>query len=120
MSTREEVIAAGRTPGASMLEYLPGTWWVLPWRRGEETEPGGMLLVGGALAADPEVLIQVQYALPPGGGRDLTEPFTRWLAELIAAELCGTVAPVERTDDEVITVNSQLDRLLVMVRDGVQ
>lgn len=116
MSTREETVAAGLTPGASMLHQLPGTWWVLPSRRGEDTEPGGMLLLGGPLAGDPEVLIQVQFALPPGGGRDLTEPCARWLAELIASELCGTVLRAEFSDEEVRDLHAQLGRLLVRLR----
>jgi hypothetical protein len=116
MSTRGETVAAGLTPGASMLEQLPGTWWVLPSRRGEDTEPGGMLLLGGPRAGDPEVLIQVQFALPPGGGRDLTEPMARWLAELIASELCGTVMRADLSDEEVLEVNAQLSRLLVTPR----
>lgn len=118
MSAREETFVAGMTPGASMLSELPDTWWVLPWRRGETTEPGGMLLLGGPLAGDPEVLIRVEHVLPRGGKRDLTESFAWWLAELVASELCGAVMRTDLSDEEVIALNGQLHPLAVMLRAG--
>lgn len=118
MSAREEAIAAGMTPGASMLSQLPDTWWVLPWRHGETTDSGGMLLLGGPLAGDPEVLVRVEHALPRHGGRDLTESFAWWLAELVASELCGAVRRTDLSDEEVIALNSQVHRLLGKLHAG--
>jgi hypothetical protein len=118
MSMRENVIAAGKLPGWSMLELLPECWWVVPLRGDDASDLGAMLLLGGPLAGDPEVMVRIEYALPPAGGRDLTEPFARWLAEIVASELCGAVQRIDLSDKEVAELTSQLHRLRVMVRAG--
>jgi hypothetical protein len=124
MTSREDVFAAGARPGRPMVARLPRTWWPMPMRTANEaSEPGGMLLLGGALAGDPEVLIRVEHALPVEDGgevRDLTEPFTWLIARLLADFLNGRVMSTNLSQQEVAELTSQVHRLHVMLGTGRQ
>ncbi|MDA3649832.1 hypothetical protein LZ318_35190 [Saccharopolyspora indica] len=95
---------SGVQPEPSMVGSLPDEWLVTG------SDDGAFFVLGGALAGDPDVLIRVEQAT--GGGRDLTEPASWLVAELLAAVTGGTAMDAELTEDERSDLSSRLRMLM--------
>ncbi|WP_207954818.1 hypothetical protein [Saccharopolyspora elongata] len=93
---------------------LPMLWTHAP------ADDGGWWLLGGELAGDPDVMVRVEHAFPSDAlsRRDLTEPFTALLGNLVARAVGGTVVATELSQQEVAELSSQLRWLRVLLRSG--